>query len=176
MNGFTLYTSLQGRISRQTFWLWGLPYVPAHLCAKFIDAEVFPGLTEAWSKSFGVTVQVSVSGGPITWLIHLLFLWPVLALSVKRLHDLGRSGWLVAPLAPLLVGLLLAVWLTPSSPAASWLFLALGGYLTALQLSLLFVPGAAGLNRYGPDPRPKVDHPANALNGSLASRASKPSV
>lgn len=59
--------------------------------------------------------------------IGLAGAWAALAITVKRLHDLDRSGWHV---------LLLAVPL----------------YNIYLSIVLFIVAGTAGDNRYGPDP------------------------
>ncbi len=49
------------------------------------------------------------------------------AVTVKRLHDLGRPGW-------------------------HWFLLAIPLYNIYLGFKLLFSPGTVGTNRFGPDP------------------------
>lgn len=41
------------------------------------------------------------------WLISLALIWPNLAISVKRLHDMGKTGWLVV--APYLISFALLI-------------------------------------------------------------------
>ncbi len=53
--------------------------------------------------------------------------WAAIAITVKRLHDLGRPGWHV-------------------------LLMAIPLYNIYLGLTLIFVRGEAGDNEYGPDP------------------------
>jgi uncharacterized membrane protein YhaH (DUF805 family) len=57
---------------------------------------------------------------------------PALSLSVRRLHDLGLSGWW------------LLIWCVPL------LGQALGGLLS---LIIMFIPSPGGENQYGYDPR-----------------------
>ena len=66
-------------------------------------------------------------GGPMGFVIlacGLALLWPLLALHVKRLHDAGRTGWMV----------MIA-------------FLGIG--LPGLILFCLILPGTKGPNRFG---------------------------
>lgn len=69
---------------------------------------------------------------------YAIILWPLLTMYVKRLHDLGFSGW----------------WLLGSFAAAAILDgIVPKGYLgVALMLIIGFVPGRRGDNRFGPDP------------------------
>jgi uncharacterized membrane protein YhaH (DUF805 family) len=61
--------------------------------------------------------------------IGVLFagVWAGLAMTVKRLHDIGRPGW-------------------------HWFLLAIPLYNIYLGLVLLFEKGTSGANRYGRDP------------------------
>ena len=47
---------------------------------------------------------------PLLNLIGIVLLWPHLAIGVKRLHDMGKSGWLIAiPYAVMFIGFIFAV-------------------------------------------------------------------
>lgn len=75
------YFSLQGRISRSDFWLkFWLPYLGLGIVAIFADV-----LTGTYNAEAGVGI---VSGA-----FFLLSFWATIAVSVKRLHDRGKSGW-----------------------------------------------------------------------------------
>lgn len=63
------------------------------------------------------------------WLTAILELWAQAALSVKRAHDRGRSGWFVLVLFIPLV----QIW---------------------PLIELWFLRGTTGDNQYGPDPLP----------------------
>lgn len=84
------------------------------------------------------------------WIYTLATLVPNICVSVRRLHDTGKSGWwLLLPLAPLIVGSLLAT-----------INLVLGGLvmlLTIFAYIVLFVfmllDSNFGENKYGPNPK-----------------------
>lgn len=81
---------------------------------------------------------------------------PMFALFVRRLHDLGRSGWWV-----LLIGGLFALGqilpLLPILLDRPNLIISAPAMLFMVALFLLCVlPGAPGANRYGQNPRPIV--------------------
>jgi uncharacterized membrane protein YhaH (DUF805 family) len=92
-------------------------------------------------------------------LLKLVFVIPMFALFVRRLHDQGRSGWwgLLLPLALILsipqraneirgdVGALIAQKTSVTAVAMDLVCIAI--------LVLLLWPGTDGPNRYGPDPR-----------------------
>lgn len=65
-------------------------------------------------------------------LAALLSLWIFFATSIKRMHDRGRTGWLVVPMFLLMFVLVGAIW---------WL------------VDLGILEGQEGPNKYGPDPR-----------------------
>lgn len=71
-----LLLRLDGRIGRRAWWMWGVA-LPLGL-------------------SLYVTVVLRVAGLPensTELSVNLLLLWPTLAVSVKRWHDRGKSGW-----------------------------------------------------------------------------------
>lgn len=73
------------------------------------------------------------------WAIGTLV--PTVALSVRRLHDRGMSGWWY--LAFVIFALAVAFSNVP-----------LGGFITAvLYLGVMSLPGTRGANRFGEDPR-----------------------
>ena len=81
----------QGRISRKGIWLgFLLPYLAISLVLGVVEAIV-PVL------------------GIVSLLVGLFYFWPSIgAVPIKRLHDLGRSGWWL--LAFYGVGFALLVW------------------------------------------------------------------
>jgi uncharacterized membrane protein YhaH (DUF805 family) len=84
--------------------------------------------------------------------VLLVLAWIVgLSLTVRRLHDLGLSGWWI-----------LAIWIVPAALEAGAVQLVnnpqLGSTLSsvvalAIGLWLWLAPGTRGANRFGPDPR-----------------------
>jgi uncharacterized membrane protein YhaH (DUF805 family) len=165
-----------GRMSRKTWWL------------MFVALLV---LFVIWSVIYGVVIYSAISGLPqasdSAWLaspegqraftrvalpaiiplmlVLYFLLWPALAAGTKRLHDRGRSGWLLAlyfvPFALFAIaGSMLQesanAGAAPEGPAL-WLMIAAGVISAGLCLWLLvelgFLRGQPGENAYGPDPR-----------------------
>ena len=107
-------------------------------------------------------------------LISIALIWPNLAISVKRLHDMGKSGWLVViPWVASIIGGIVAVSmmgvsalsnasaLEDGDPAAIMALLgpAMGIVGVVLLVCLGFLlwiglaEGQPGDNRYGPNPK-----------------------
>jgi uncharacterized membrane protein YhaH (DUF805 family) len=99
--------SPRGRIARATFC--------AGAVLVLVAFAILYALLERLSR--GATLALALAG-----------LWALLALSIRRLHDRGKSpAWLLLALVPLVGPLWLAI-------------------------ELAFVPGTPGENRYGADP------------------------
>jgi uncharacterized membrane protein YhaH (DUF805 family) len=78
-SGFSNYVAFAGRACRPEFWLWGLFTVIGGLAIGILDAAVF--------SSLGPT------SSPLNGIFELVTFLPSLALNVRRLHDINRSGW-----------------------------------------------------------------------------------
>lgn len=148
-----LYTSFEGRINRKPFWIASL--------ILFVIAIVI---------SFAVLMPLSAANATLGALaglvLWLALLYPGVALGVKRLHDRGKSGLLMAVfIAPSLVsqaGDLLGITGSYQTIAGQsihmpntlgWILnlVALGVAIWAL-VTLGFLKGTSGPNAYGPDP------------------------
>ena len=108
-----IFLDPRGRISRRQFWLYGV------LATLALSLLVRALLDIARFQPERVDVIVSA-----------LLLWPLIAVSAKRWHDHGRSGWWAL------------VWLIP---VVGWLWILIDNG---------FVRGTPGPNRYGPAPTP----------------------
>ncbi len=101
----------------------------------------------------------------------LVTLRAALSIDIKRIHDRGRSAYLLVPLY-LMILTLIALDATESNPLFSWpdeqelhaafpvfllaricLVIAFLVYIVWLVFELGFRKGESGTNRYGPDPR-----------------------
>ncbi len=143
-----LLFSFEGRIRRSHFWIGWL------ICLGV-------GVVAGW---------IPFLGG----LLAIVLIWPNLAISVKRLHDMGKSGWLVA--VPWVLNLIVCIGgvalmglsvfanlsgLENEDPAAIMAVLgpALGLFGLLFLISLGFLlwiglsDGQPGDNRYGPNPK-----------------------
>ena len=119
-----------GRSRRKEFWLWILLVIIVYVVAMILDVQLGLGGTSTSSSEFGdgnASASFHTTGGILTMVWALITLIPNLSVTVRRLHDVDKSGWFI------LLGLIPLV----------------GFYL----LYLYCQPGTAGANRFGPDPK-----------------------
>ena len=154
------YADFSGRATRAEYWWWVLATFIFGMALGSVDAFINSIIDQEWASS------------PFATIFHLAILLPNLAVSARRLHDIGKSGWWVLVwfiLAiigwiPVVVGFIL--WLLGGAlkgqfDAGSFIPLIIGGAITLLlSLTLLLWiilwmarQGEGGPNRYGPDPR-----------------------
>ena len=114
------YSNFSGRARRKEFWMWYLFYVIVLIVAMILDGVLGTG----FEIGYGATT-------PYGWLYiiaALAHLIPGLAVYVRRLHDVGKSGW--------------------------FLFIALIPFVGAIWLLILFCSdGESGDNAYGSNPK-----------------------
>jgi uncharacterized membrane protein YhaH (DUF805 family) len=111
-SGFSHYVTFSGRAFRSEYWYWVLFCSLGSLVTVILDMAIF---------GYG-------GFSPFTDLFNLALLLPSLALGVRRLHDIDRTGWWMLLMLTFIGALLLIYW--------------------ACQ------PGTAGQNRFGPNPLP----------------------
>ena len=78
---FKNYTNFSGRSSRSAYWWWILASFLISIPVEIMDAMI---LGDAYYQS---------DFGPVSAIVTLLTLVPGISLSVRRLHDVGKSGW-----------------------------------------------------------------------------------
>lgn len=118
------YAVFQGRASRSEFWWFELFLVLVPLVVSIVSALFFGQMTrvvmhdagpmgQGWGMMWGVQ-----SVGILPHLVGLALFLPTLAVAVRRLHDVGRSGWWVLLLLLPFIGfLVLLFWFVqPSDP------------------------------------------------------------
>jgi len=72
---FNKYATFTGRASRSEFWYFYLFYIIALIAGMIIDASI---------------------GTSFVQYLAILVLWlPMLAAEVRRMHDVGKSGWFI---------------------------------------------------------------------------------
>src|SRR6185503_11379558 len=76
-SGFRNYVSFSGRASRSQYWYWALFMLICGIVTAIVDVWIFP----------------SNSVSPLNSLFNLATFLPSLAVAVRRLHDIGRTGW-----------------------------------------------------------------------------------
>jgi len=163
--------SFSGRIGRKTFWLgYVLPLFVAGIVANVLDVAL--GLAPAPTADAVPADATQVA--PLGGLVSLLSIWPMLAGSIKRLHDRNRSGWwiggfyLVGAVAGVVAFLTVAAAtggmfayrdrsVAPEGVAGVMLVMIVAGLVIAaygiwLLVETGFLRGTAGPNRFGQDP------------------------
>lgn len=108
---FVNYARFQGRAPRSEYWYFQLFGLLAGLTSSGLDSVFYPG-----------TPKTDFS--PINGVTTLVLLLPYLSVTVRRLHDINRSGW--------------NFW---------WIILPVVGWIVLLVFTV--TRGTEGRNRYG---------------------------
>ena len=140
------YADFNGRAPRAEYWWFYLGSVVVQIPLSIID------------KAFG-------EWSPLSNLFGLAILLPTIAVSIRRLHDVDRTGWwLAAFFLPFLVA---GIWAalaivpylpgTPPDPGGSMLIGMIVAIIAMLILAIIMLvflvtPGTQGANRFGDDP------------------------
>jgi uncharacterized membrane protein YhaH (DUF805 family) len=77
---FKKYTVFSGRSLRSEFWYWALFTLIISIILSILDSIVFD--TKADSGT-----------GPFSLIFSLATIIPTIAVTVRRLHDINKSGW-----------------------------------------------------------------------------------
>jgi len=109
-SGFQNYINFTGRAARSEYWFWTLFTVLVSIVASLIDLGLF--------RSFDFS--------PLSTIVSLGTLLPSVAVGVRRLHDLDRTGWWLLLVITVIGAIVLLVWFC--------------------------MRGTAAPNRFGPDP------------------------
>lgn len=161
---FKRFFDFRGRSRRKEFWMYTLFVILVSIVLMFIDSALgLGGSTSGGTELTDTSVSAAgaASGGVLTTIFSLITLIPSLAVSVRRLHDLDRTGWwILLPVAPYLLGIILALGgVAGGSGAMAGTGLVLFGValITAILLLVWYcMPGTAGPNRFGEDPKGQV--------------------
>lgn len=96
-SGFNKYCCFTGRASRSEYWWWVL--------FTFIVGVIV-----------GIVFGDGTTGTIISGLVSLALFLPGLGLGVRRLHDIGRSGWaILLALIPIVGAIILIIWFIKDS-------------------------------------------------------------
>ncbi len=114
--GFKRYFDFRTRSSRSEYWWFLLFCVLIAIILAIADLAFFPDITREFDDS-----------GPLGLVWSLVTIIPSISISVRRLHDIDRSGWWYLLIFAIIIGwIVLLVWFCTR--------------------------GTEGLNRFGDDP------------------------
>ena len=118
------YFDFEGRSSRSEFWLFAL--------LNLIVVVVYSAVVIGTRAADGGPSAVGLAAMGLVVLFGLASFIPSLSVTVRRLHDTDKSGWLILlGLIPLIGSIILLVFYV--------------------------LPGAKGPNKFGPDPYGKTE-------------------
>lgn len=102
------YATFKGRASRSEFWYWTLFTWLLSVAAMLVDSAMGGG------------VSAAEPGIQVVSTIVMLAIWmPTLAVSVRRLHDVNRTGWWVLLALTVLGAVVLLYWFVMPSKDAN---------------------------------------------------------
>lgn len=97
------YANFSGRARRAEYWWFALANLVVYVALSLIIGGVSEGL-----------------GSLLSLVYYLGVLVPSIAVSVRRLHDVGKSGWfLLLALIPIVGAIILIVWAATDSQRGS---------------------------------------------------------
>jgi uncharacterized membrane protein YhaH (DUF805 family) len=125
------YAQFSGRAQRKEYWMFALFVVLGSLVLSGLDTVLGLG---GHASSYTVNMPgnyaagSNLSGGILTDIFSLAIIIPSIAVAVRRLHDVDKSGWwLLIELIPIVGWIIVLVWACTE--------------------------GTRGPNRFGPDPK-----------------------
>jgi len=124
------FADFNGRSRRKEYWSFWLLSMGAMIAAITLDNMLGLGGTSSTSSDLsgtGVSASVNATGGMLSLMLMAAMIVPSIAVAVRRMHDMDKSGWI--------------------------LLLALVPFVNFYLLYLAVQPGIAGPNRFGPDPK-----------------------
>ena len=112
------YAVFSGRAQRSEYWFFILFYSIGYIVLSFIDGMI---------GTFSIDSGMGLLSG-IFLLVHLL---PSIGVSVRRLHDIGKSGW--------------------------WYLLVILPIIGPIVLLVFFVMDSKEDNQYGSNPKTRIE-------------------
>lgn len=100
---FRKYAIFSGRAGRPEYWVFSIANAVISVLLTFVDGLIG-------------TVDAGTGVGALGLVFNLIILIPSIAVTVRRLHDTGRSGWwLLLVLLPLIGALVILVFMLLAS-------------------------------------------------------------
>jgi uncharacterized membrane protein YhaH (DUF805 family) len=151
------FTSMDGRINRQAWWIGVVVLIIVAIVLNFILGAIMGGGMPSLDQLTDPSAMMAFAQkqGWISLIIGLITAYPYICLSVKRRHDRNNNGYDAIGLIvfSLLWSLVQALGMVNSTNPiymiVSIIFLI---YAIYMLVQLGFLKGTAGPNNYGPDP------------------------
>jgi len=165
------YAVFKGRASRKEYWMFVLFYFIFSIVAQILDVIFKTNRIISYETPHFHILNITSNGGNgLFSLLYGLFVFiPALAVAVRRLHDIGKSGWWV--LAFTLIGSVPIILISIAIGAIGYkgsiisrgsiILLAILAVLISLtsvvwSIVWLALPGNPDENMYGPVPEENV--------------------
>ena len=141
--------------------MWILFVILASIVFGILDSVLGLGgrtALEPGATPNGLMYVVGVMGGVLSTLFVLATFIPGIAVSVRRLHDVNRSGWwLLLTSVTYLIGVVLLANVVTTGAVSGLAILGgilflMGGIAGIVMLVWFCSRGTIGSNRFGPDP------------------------
>ena len=128
---FKKYFDFEGRASKSEFWFFYLFTIIILFAAGFLLGMFMP--TDPSYDNL------------VIWVIYLPLIFPLIAVTARRIHDFGRSGWMQCIFIP---GYIVAEFLGYN--AAGWII-----WLATIVLFIVYVNQKSDnrKNKFGPVPK-----------------------
>ena len=181
---FVRYVDFNGRSRRSEYWLWALFLFLVNSALSILQFSMMGSMAAMHGTAHSDAAMASTMGtGMIIGLIRLVvalgLLLPSIAVAVRRMHDINRTGWwIVLPNTVFVISLIVVISLTGAdfikqasqANAASGDTSAMMGFFFSMMRAFMWVllptlaakvvtfvfrvtEGTRGPNRYGPDPK-----------------------
>ncbi len=154
------YFQFSGRSRRKEYWMWTLFVIVAGFVLGFVDTmlgfggEIAPVANQSPASAI---YNALLSNGILSNIFTVFTIIPGIAVGVRRLHDVDRSGWwLLSWVAPLLI--MSALLFSGNGEGAAVLVIGGIAVLAAAVLGIMIfvwdcTDGTHGPNRFGDDPK-----------------------
>ena len=136
------YFTFSGRASRSEYWYFILFHFLIGIVSALLDASLFG------------TALTEDKAGPLNAVVSLGLLFPFLAVSWRRLHDIGRSGWWIGgfwlAMVAGVVFIVVGAATDPGTAVSLSIVLGIGAVVYGItMLVFLCTRGDPGPNHYG---------------------------
>jgi len=111
-SGFSNYVNFSGRATRSEYWYWVLFIALVQIATLIIDLAINARMAAGISDLASVIAAVAAGFyGVAAAIFGLATIIPSFAVTIRRLHDLDRTGWWIfLPLIPIVGGIVLLIW------------------------------------------------------------------